>query len=209
MLVQNNSRMTNRRVRFDFKLRLQDIPKAQNVAELCEDGHWVGMGSDVSPTREADDSCGWIWPLYALVGFVKFRGCRWKGKPTNNFLQGLGEQESTWIAAASDTIYCRFSLLLTKWMWLPLSILRMGVVSVLSARLPSAKYIGIAQNPQKDQRLGWFWGPHVGICRFVLCWKPTTPRAVGLPLWLVGVWIRSIVSEVFIWTLWPGGSSYL
>ena len=27
MLVQNNSRMTNRRVRFDFKLRLQDIPK--------------------------------------------------------------------------------------------------------------------------------------------------------------------------------------
>ena len=40
MLVQNNSRMTNRRVRFDFKLRLQDIPKARKVAELCEeDGH--------------------------------------------------------------------------------------------------------------------------------------------------------------------------
>lgn len=31
MLVQNNSRMTNRRVRFDFKLRLQDIPKVPRL----------------------------------------------------------------------------------------------------------------------------------------------------------------------------------
>eukprot|EP00435_Cladocopium_sp_Y103_P011408 s1224_g3.t1 len=33
MLVQNNSRMTNRRVRFDFKLRLQDIPKVPAIVE--------------------------------------------------------------------------------------------------------------------------------------------------------------------------------
>lgn len=33
MLVQNNSRMTNRRVRFDFKLQLQDIPKVPAIVE--------------------------------------------------------------------------------------------------------------------------------------------------------------------------------
>jgi len=37
MLVQNNSRMTNRRVRFDFKLRLQDIPKVPAIVKDIED----------------------------------------------------------------------------------------------------------------------------------------------------------------------------
>lgn len=31
MLVQNNSRMTNRRIRFDLKLRLEDIPKVPEI----------------------------------------------------------------------------------------------------------------------------------------------------------------------------------
>ncbi|CAE7471526.1 ynaI [Symbiodinium natans] len=33
MLVQNNSRMTNRRIRFDLKLRLEDIPKVPEIVQ--------------------------------------------------------------------------------------------------------------------------------------------------------------------------------
>ncbi|CAK9047951.1 unnamed protein product [Durusdinium trenchii] len=37
MLVQNNSRMTNRRIRFDFKVRLQDIPKIPAIVKEIEE----------------------------------------------------------------------------------------------------------------------------------------------------------------------------
>ena len=37
MLVQKNSRMTNRRIRFDFKLRLQDIPKVPAIVKEIEE----------------------------------------------------------------------------------------------------------------------------------------------------------------------------
>ena len=84
MLVQNNSRMTNRRVRFDFKLRLQDIPKVPRLNKkfVNRKRHWNSWNLRSSFANVLEAMVCYLWMIcwsilmVALVLVVLVVFCR-------------------------------------------------------------------------------------------------------------------------------------